>query len=257
MDWTREQLLPVLHLYTGLPFGQLHARNRHVKQLAEWLGRTAGSVAMKLTNLSSLDPAITSTGRKGLSGASALDRAVWNEFQTGWDAMAVAASRAYEALARANRATPDPGLSAVELEPSAFDEGTTTNAWIRVRTNPARFRRAVLANYGTRCCVSGLAVEGLLVASHIVPWSLDIKNRLNPQNGLCLSTLHDRAFDLGIFTVAPDYRVRISQSIDRSLSDPFLMDSLLRFEGAEIRMPQRYRPAPEFLQSHAKRFGFA
>lgn len=40
---------------------------------------------MKLLNFASLDPAITNTGRKGLSAASKLDRAVWAEFQQDWE----------------------------------------------------------------------------------------------------------------------------------------------------------------------------
>jgi putative restriction endonuclease len=257
MDWTREHLLPVLHLYTELPFGQLDARNAFVKQLAEWLGRTDSSVAMKLGNLSSLDPAITSTGRSGLSGASKLDKTVWSEFQTNWDAMALAASQAYERLAIQHRVVPTPELAAFEVEESTFGEGRTRAAWTQVRTNQARFRNSVLANYAERCCISGLAVRGLLVASHIVPWSEDTQNRLNPQNGLCLSVLHDRAFDLGMITITLDYRVRLSDSVGTDTADRFLLDSLVRFDGAEIQMPIRYRPAPAFLQAHAARFGFA
>lgn len=45
--------------------------------------------------------------------------------------------------------------------------------------------------------MSGLAEPRLLIASHIVPWSKDKTNRLNPSNGLCLSAIHDRAFDQG------------------------------------------------------------
>lgn len=257
MDWTREHLLPVLHLYTELPFGQLHGRNPYVKQLADWLGRTHDSVAMKLTNLSSLDPAITSSGRTGLRGASKLDKAVWAEFQSNWDAMALAASQAYESLALDHRVVPAPELAAFEVDEPVFGEGRTRTAWTQVRTNQARFRKSVLSNYNGRCCISGLAVRGLLVASHIVPWSEDAHNRLNPQNGLCLSVLHDRAFDLGMLTITCDYRVRLSNSIAAHTADAFLLDSLVRFDGAEIQMPVRYRPAPAFLKAHAAKFGFS
>jgi len=57
--------------------------------VAELLGRTAGSVAMKLSNLASLDPEITASGRVGLLGASALDRAVWDELSRQPDEIAV------------------------------------------------------------------------------------------------------------------------------------------------------------------------
>ena len=212
---------------------------------------------MKLTNLSSLDPAITSTGRSGLRGASKLDKAVWAEFQANWDAMALAASQAYERLATDHRVVPTAELAAFEIEEPAFGEGRTRAAWTLVRTNQARFRKSVLANYTGRCCISGLAVQGLLVASHIVPWSEDTHNRLNPQNGLCLSVLHDRAFDLGMITVTCDYRVRVSSSVATNTADAFLLDSLVRSDGKEIQMPIRYRPSPAFLEAHAAKFGFS
>ena len=62
----------------------------------------------------------------------------------------------------------------------------------------------MLASYNATCCVSGLRHDKLVIASHIVPWCHDTHNRLNPQNGLCLSALHDRAYDQGLMTVLPD-----------------------------------------------------
>jgi putative restriction endonuclease len=53
------------------------------------MGRMPSSVAMKLTHLSSLD---TASGRKGLPGASQLDRAVWDELQSHWDSVALQAA---------------------------------------------------------------------------------------------------------------------------------------------------------------------
>ncbi len=44
------------------------------------IGRTPSAVAMKLSNLASLDPALKLRGIKGLAGASILDRAMWEEF---------------------------------------------------------------------------------------------------------------------------------------------------------------------------------
>ncbi len=52
------------------------------------------------------------------------------------------------------------------------------------------------------------------VASHIVPWAEDRRNRLNPHNGLCLSAPHDRAFDQGLITITPgSLRVRVSERL--------------------------------------------
>ncbi|MBA3547350.1 MAG: HNH endonuclease [Nannocystis sp.] len=65
--------------------------------------------------------------------------------------------------------------------------------------------------------------EKLVIADHIIPWSEDVRNRLDPHNGPCLSALHDRAFDQGLITIMPDFRVRVSPKIkayDRSSRHP-------------------------------------
>ena len=72
------------------------------------------------------------------------------------------------------------------------------------RVGQRLFRDAVLTAYNARCCITGLAVYRLLVAGHIMPWREDPSQRLNPANGLCLSALHDRAFDIGLITIRPD-----------------------------------------------------
>src|SRR4030067_352585 len=64
-------------------------RTPEVIRLAMLIGRTPGAVAMKLNNFASLDPAITGTGRKGLEGASNLDREVWEEFHANWEKLAL------------------------------------------------------------------------------------------------------------------------------------------------------------------------
>ena len=87
--WAREQRLIAFALYCRTPFGKMHSRNPEIIQLAQLLGRTPGSLAMKLVNFASLDPAITSTGRVGLSGTSRGDREIWNEFHDDWEALAV------------------------------------------------------------------------------------------------------------------------------------------------------------------------
>ena len=79
--WTRQQLLVAFTLYCRLPFGRLHARNPEIIRIAQAIGRTPSALAMKLTNIASLDPEITSTGRSGLKRTSAADRAMWDEMQ--------------------------------------------------------------------------------------------------------------------------------------------------------------------------------
>lgn len=253
INWTRSQTLAALHIYLQLPFGQLHYRNPKIKQLAAWIDRTPSSVALKLVNLASLDPVIVASGRSGMANASNQDKAIWKELQANWDPIAFEAATAYEKLAQSHGLQADEDL--LEEMP-VQEEGKTRSAIVQVRVNQARFRKAVLTSYNATCCISGLANEKLVIASHIVPWGVDTKNRLNPQNGLCLSALHDRAYDQGLITVMPDLKVRVAKTLRPQKDDAFIVESLLRFDGQSIRLPERFAPSPTFLEWHARRFGF-
>ncbi len=253
VNWTRSQTLAALHLYLQLPFGQLHRNQPKIKELASWIGRTANSVALKLVNLASLDPQIVASGRRGMGNASSLDKSIWAQLQTDWDPIALEAFSEYKKIATANGNVPDEE-SADELV--EFAEGKIRIASVKVRVNQSLFRKAVLSSYNATCCMSGLRHDKLVIASHIVPWSEDTKNRLNPQNGLCLSALHDRAYDQGLITVMPDFTIRVSSDLKASPDDNYIGPGLLQFDGQTIRLPERFRPDPQFLERHARRFGF-
>ena len=68
--WTRSELLAALNMYCQLPFGRLHVSNPAIIQLAHAMERSPAALAMKLVNIASLDPKITSTGRSGLQNTS-------------------------------------------------------------------------------------------------------------------------------------------------------------------------------------------
>ena len=63
--WSKEQIKLAFHLYCQIPYGRIYGRNPEIVALSKVLGRTSDAVAMKMLNIASLDPAITSTGRSG------------------------------------------------------------------------------------------------------------------------------------------------------------------------------------------------
>ncbi len=196
--WTRSQLLIAFKLYSEMPFGRMHSRNPEIIHYASLIGRTPSALAMKLTNIASLDPIIRSSGRSGLTGASASDRAMWEEMLANWNDFVVNMEQAHKTLIGIDRKEDQDELR--DIEPIDYT-GHSRMAQTSIRIGQNFFRRAVLSAYESRCCISGLSEPRLLVASHIVPWRIDPANRLNPKNGLCLSLLHDRAFDLGMITI--------------------------------------------------------
>jgi putative restriction endonuclease len=111
----------------------------------------------------------------------------------------------------------------------------------------AIFAKEVKGNYLNKCCITGISTQRLLIASHIVPWSVDEDNRLNPANGLCLSPLFDRAFDLGLITVNADKKIIISTSIQK---DKALFEYFKDFAGKKIYTHVSIPPKAEFLSWH-------
>lgn len=109
----------------------------------------------------------------------------------------------------------------------------------------------MLTAYDVRCCISGINVPCLLVASHIKPWGQFPNERLNPQNGVCLSTLHDAAFDAGLITLDEKLRVVLSKQLRRFFPQPALEQNFVPFEGAPIRLPEKLaEPDAGYLRFH-------
>lgn len=244
--WTKEQVKLAFHLYCQIPYGRIYGRNPEIIALAKVIDRTSDAVAMKMLNIASLDPAITGTGRSGLGNASALDRVVWEEFHSDWERLAVECQLQRQQLDKTEQ-------DDFELEDDipALDDftGETRQVLTTQRIKQHFFRRAVLSSYRGRCCMSGLSDTRLLIASHIVPWSQDKQNRLNPSNGLCLSAIHDRAFDKGLMTLTDDLKIVISDNLKRR-DDVFVREVLLPLHGRTIESPERFAPQPEFVAWH-------
>ena len=199
---------------------------------------------MKLTNIASLDPAITSSGRKGLRKASARDRTMWDEMHDDWERFAVEVQNAYEAVQLPTMQI-DERAQGMPEHPVGVDRwGQTT-----FRVGQTFFRAMILSAYDEHCCITGLSIPALLVASHIVPWKHNERHRVNPRNGLLLSALHDKAFDRGIITIGDDMTVRISPRYNGSTERHF-SESIERYEGQPIRLPDKFAPDQDLLSYH-------
>jgi len=247
--WTKDQVKLGFYLYCQLPFGKLHHRNKEIIELASLIGRTPSAVAMKLGNLASLDPAITKTGRSGLGNASALDGEVWNEFHADWDRLATECLQIHEQFRSEKGLPTEAGQINDELEHLDNFTGETKRVITEQRIRQNFFRRAVLSSYHGQCCMSGLSEPRLLIASHIVPWSKDRENRLNPRNGLCLSALHDKAFDRGLISLNDNFRVILSKELEQQ-DDAFIRKFFLPLAGKTITLPERFTPDKSFLKQH-------
>jgi len=244
-NWSRDELILAFNLYCKIPFGRIHIHNPEIIELANLLGRSPSAVSWKLANLASLDPALKERKIEGAKHTSKLDVEVWNEFNGNWGQLSFESEKLLAILSG------KPIECVAEFETvDLLKEGKERESLVKVRVNQSFFHKSVLAAYDMQCCITGLSIPELLNASHIVPWSVDFENRVNPHNGLCLNAIHDRAFDRGLITVMSDYRVKVSKTIKILQDDTAAKDLLLKFDGEKIRLPTRFIPDGRFLTYH-------
>ena len=242
--WTKEQSIVTLKTYFSIPFNRANNSNEEIIKTAKIIGRSVNSVKMKIGNFGSLDPELAKRGIVGLSGSSVLDKEVWNEYANDKEKLAFAS---ISAIAKFKNKKVEEIL---ELDRDEIPEGKEKERLIKTRVNQKFFRDSILGIYDNKCCITQLQIPQLLVASHIVPWSKDKKNRMNEENGLCLNSFHDKAFDIGFITITTDYKIKISKAIKGFHDDVTIKKFFTDFENCKIVLPERYYPNKDFLAYH-------
>jgi len=245
-NWTREETIVAFNVYCKIPFKTSSKTNPTVIKYANILGRSPSALNMKIGNFGRLDPELQKQGISGLSNGSKLDEKVWDEFNGNWERLAFESELLIAKFS--NQTIED--LFQKESLYQEIPEGIEKETLVKRRVNQNFFRSAILSSYYSKCCITGLSIPDLLVASHIVPWSEDKKNRLNPRNGLCLNALHDKAFDRGYLTVTTDYRVKISDVLEDFKNEAAVIDLLLPYNDLKISLPDKFLPSKEFLGFH-------
>jgi len=241
-SWTREELILTFNLYCKLPFGKLHSRNPDIICLAEQIGRTVNAVALKLVNFASLDPELKKRGIKGMSSHSKHDKLIFEEFSNNWNKLVLESELLLESL--------DSGrLEEIDVTQIIERTGDERLQLVKSRINQNFFRKIVLVNFDEKCALCSLNLSSLLVASHIIPWSENKEHRLNPKNGLCLCSIHDKAFDLGLISFDNNLTILFSNEIQK-MNTKIFIDYFGQFEGQELNIPKKFYPSLDFLEFH-------
>ena len=235
--WTREELILAINIYCKTPFGKLHKGNPDIIKLSSLIDRTPSALAWKLVNFASFDPSLQARGIKGAKNASKLDKQIWDEFFNNWEELAFESEMLLE--------------QKLKYGSPAFHEkkGKEKNRIVKTRVNQSFFRSTLLASYNNKCCITGISNSEFLIASHIVPWAIDGQNRLNPQNGILINALHDKAFEFGFITITVDYKILVSRKLLKSKSYSNV-HFFHKYHNQDLILPSRFLPDPEFLKYH-------
>ncbi|RHB41086.1 hypothetical protein DW886_18965 [Enterocloster aldenensis] len=142
-----------------------------------------------------------------------------------------------------------------------FDDGTvpidvsvstsTILKQIKARVGHERFATNVKNNYNNQCCFPGCKIvdKEFLVASHIARWADNTEKRGDTSNGLCLCPIHDKAFEIGYFSLDDNLRVCVEKKIDHS---QIFKEYISQFIGLPISKGH-IEPDREALKEHRKR----
>lgn len=248
--WTHDELVLTLALYFQLPFGRLNRSTPEVKELGRILGRGENSAALRLVNFAACDPYILATGRHGMTSGVKTCQPVWNEYANDKERLFTEAA---QIKARLLGKRIDDLLPTDVLGEIREYTGQARETIVKVRVNQHLFRTMILNNYNDTCAITGINEKRLLIASHIIPWAHREDTRLNPENGICLSALYDKAFDKGLITIRPDdYTVMISCELKDHLSVHTYNEYFRNVENRKIILPEEHKPNNVFLQYHAE-----
>lgn len=247
--WTKEQTIVAFNLYCKIPFNRVSSNHPDIVKIAKIIGRSPNSVKMKIGNFGSFDPELKKRGIVGLANTSKLDKEVWDEFNSDWEKLA------YESevlIAKFKNKKIEEYIK--EFDFDKYSIGKTKEATVKIRLKQNFFRQTILSAYNNSCCITNIKIQTLLIASHIIPWAENERLRLNPHNGLCLNSIHDKAFDKYLISVTPNYEIKISSQIYEGKYNDAIKDIFIKYHNQKIILPDRFVPNKDYLNQHYQKF---
>lgn len=234
--WSRSDIVIAYALYCITPLNQIRPTNKVIQQVSEIIPHSVASIVMRMHNFQHLDP----KGGEGLGHVAKKDIPIYEEFKHDWGALSIEA----ETLT---------GLALFDSTPlhGAKPLSDLTDHR-RVTRERVFFKKAVLSAYDDRCYISGCTLPQMLIASHIKPYSKcrSEADRVSPDNGICLNTFYDKAFDAGLITITPSMTVHVSPLAKCRPDDNFTRKWLLNLESKVLPTPRRFPPRKMFLEYH-------
>lgn len=243
-NWSEEETIVAFYVYCIIPFASSSKTNPTVVHYANLLSRTPSALSMKIGNIGRLDPELKKKNITGLTHGAKMEEIVWDRFFDDKEKLVYEAEKIIERLS-------DSSVEDAYLYPNERDYSSKDKTrLVKTRIGQSFFRSSVLSAYNNTCAITGLHINEFLVAGHIKPWTKDESNRLNPHNGICLNSIHDKAFDSGLITIDKDYKVVISGKLKEHYSHEFIDDVFKKYDGINISIPKKFKPSKEFLEYH-------
>jgi hypothetical protein len=151
---------------------------------------------------------------------------------------------------------PDFSGNASLPRPPAISVKTGTQiVQLRARVGQQQFSENVRTNFGNKCCFPGCKIvdREFLIGAHISRWVDNQTHRGDTSNGLCLCLFHDKAFEMGMFTLTEDYQISVNRKM--IMKSEWAQHNVLPYAGQKISLSQ-IPPSVESIHDHWDRIGY-
>lgn len=151
----------------------------------------------------------------------------------------------------------DVGRQFRSLDPDAQSE-ILREVWVR-GPHHREFKKALRKRWNETCSVHGVACDGQLRASHIVPWSKSVEKRADVDNGLLLSVPLDALFDSGLIAFSDSGELLQSKRMSEDTAKHFGLRPGLRLAWERIEKIDRTNIQENLAfhrKQHAEKHGY-
>lgn len=107
---------------------------------------------------------------------------------------------------------------------------------INIRVGQRQFSENVKKNFHNECCFPECKIndKNFLIGAHIERWVDSEKQRGTIENGLCLCPFHDRAFELGYYSLNNNLEIIVNK-VKRKDNDNYIFSELFKCENKKIK----------------------
>ena len=157
IKWNREETILAYELYCRTPFSRISQNNPEIRKLAELMGRTPGSVGLKMHNLAHYDPELQKRNIVAMAHGSKLDGEIFNEFCNDWEELS------YQAQVIRAKMQNSQFENIIDMnDMDDIPPGKYREKLVKQRIGQYFFRMSVLNAYGNRCCITGMAKKRIV-----------------------------------------------------------------------------------------------
>ncbi len=225
--WEHDEMVLTLYIYLTHNPEELHKYSSFMidfcNRLNIYTGKsfTPSSIEMRISNYKSVDP---NYHKVGLANGGKSVKEFWDTYNKKMDYMSELYEKFVNSTYKAITEESVKELKEIEKEYSSSnidDKDGYIESVISIRNGAIQkvFRDNLIIEFNQKCAICGINNRGLLISSHILPYSKCKRKEdmINHNNGLLLCPNHDALFDKKLISFEENGNIIISSNVDKQL----------------------------------------